>query len=102
MENNNNTYTVSNIDGAGRGLLAARDIRAGELILKASPAALGELSLIKMTPVTRENYFAGPQPSAEYTQCVECWKTINNTPYSCPRCRLPCCDFNCSQGKLHR
>ena len=41
----NNAYTVSNIDGAGRGLLAVRDIRSGELILKASPAALGELSL---------------------------------------------------------
>ena len=41
----NNTYTVSNIDGAGRGLLAIRDIKTGELILKASPAALGEASL---------------------------------------------------------
>ena len=39
----NNTYTVTNIDGAGRGLIAARDIRTGEIILKASPAGLGEM-----------------------------------------------------------
>ena len=41
---NNNLYTVANIDGAGRGLIAARDIRTGEIILKASPAGLGEMS----------------------------------------------------------
>ena len=40
---NNNLYTVTNIDGAGRGLIAARDIRTGEIILKASPAGLGEM-----------------------------------------------------------
>ena len=41
----NNAYRVANIVGAGRGLIATRDIKAGELILKASPAGLGRLSL---------------------------------------------------------
>ena len=42
----NNTYTVAKIHGAGRGLIAARDIRTGEIILKASPAGLGEMSCL--------------------------------------------------------
>ena len=108
----NNAYRVANIVGAGRGLIATRDIKAGELILKASPAGLGRFSLNEFIVhyITTFGFwcwlglgFAGPQASAEgsQSQCVECWRNIRS-PFPCPRCRLPCCDFNCSQGKLHR
>ena len=41
-------YIVADIDGAGRGLIAARDFRAGDLILKATPAGLGGFDSIHL------------------------------------------------------
>lgn len=83
-------FTVQEIPGAGRGLVAVRDISKGQMILESLPASLGP----------QADTFLEDDESPQY-QCLQCWKLLKNR-YNCPRCRLPVCDFICSTGDLHK
>ena len=115
-------YQVSDIPGAGRGLIAARDIKKGNLFIWCLEWI--QISFLRRThsesyccwfrqviklQITFQNgiWFSGPQTMSNNTtqtgmsQCVQCWKLISQ-PYTCPRCRLPLCNFNCSLGQSHK
>ena len=69
-------------EGVGRCVVAARDIKALEVILRDYPAMVG--------PYFDENPL-----------CLECLlKTDGN--YSCPICELPLCGNECTAGPAHK
>ena len=69
-------------EGVGRCVVAARDIKPLEVILRDYPAMVG--------PYFDENPL-----------CLECLlKTDGN--YSCPICELPLCGNECTAGPAHK
>lgn len=67
-------------------MVAKRDIRAGEIILREAPCVLG------------------PKISS-YVMCLGCLKTINPPPsgdyYKCSKCTWPMCGKSCENLAAH-
>lgn len=75
-------FTISYQEGRGRQLKAARDIKAGEVILKENPLVVG--------------------PNAEGEPiCLSCQAGIDCS-YLCQRCGYPMCDVECAENQIHR
>ena len=73
-------FTVSDIPGAGRGLVAARDVARGETVVSAQAAVRG--------PCAR----APPQ-------CVNCLRLVQPSARTqCRKCLLLVCSEACSEG----
>ena len=68
-------WTVGRVEGAGRGLFASRDIRAGEEVLRDWPVVEGPLPL--------------PDPDSGPGVCVVCLAGEETT--ACSTCSLPVC-----------
>ncbi|KAG8232516.1 hypothetical protein J437_LFUL012672 [Ladona fulva] len=76
-------FTISRSDVLGRFLEASRDIRAGQLVLRESPCAVG------------------PQPGAPFT-CIGCLRRIAAPFCKCPMCSVaPFCSVQCTNGQMH-
>eukprot|EP00092_Neocalanus_flemingeri_P003775 GFUD01004063.1.p1 GENE.GFUD01004063.1~~GFUD01004063.1.p1 ORF type:complete len:492 (+),score=147.83 GFUD01004063.1:26-1501(+) len=75
-------YRVVEIEGAGRGLVATRDIARGEHIMTTMAAGTG--------PCAR----TAPQ-------CVNCFLLLSSAQF-CPRCNLLVCSAGCSNGSAHQ
>ena len=74
-------FKVVNVEGAGRGLVASRNIETKEVILINFPAVIG------------------PQTGSG-TICLNCFLKQSSS-LTCPACSLPVCSPSCSNGKLH-
>ena len=76
-------FTVKEIPGSGRGLVAVRKMRAGEKVVVSQSAVRG--------PCARAP-----------AQCVNCLKLLQPSPSTqCRRCLLQVCSEGCSQGTDH-
>jgi len=76
-------YRVEALEGAGRGLVAVRDIKKGELIFTCFPAALG------------------PTARTSVPQCVACFSLLPN-PLHCSKCGLNVCGERCARMEVHQ
>jgi len=77
-------FCVVEVEGAGRGLVATRDINKGEHILTTVPAATGPCA---RTP----------------PQCVNCYVLVSpSSSLVCPKCSLLVCSAQCSTGSDHQ
>ncbi|XP_071538278.1 SET domain-containing protein SmydA-8-like isoform X2 [Panulirus ornatus] len=75
-------YVVQNHSIYGRHMVATRDIRAGEVILKESPAVVGPK--LRSSPV-----------------CLGCHKVISGS-FTCSKCHYPLCAPSCEISKYHK
>ena len=75
-------FKVSVREGRGKCLVATRDIRPGELILRDKP--------ILQSPYTKTK-----------PQCLQCARRVDGS-YRCRKCGFPMCDLTCANGELHR
>ncbi|KAG0718447.1 SET domain-containing protein SmydA-8, isoform A [Chionoecetes opilio] len=75
-------YTVQNHPVYGRHMVAARDIRAGEIIFKEAPVVVGPR-----------------QGSAPL--CLGCHRAIDGS-YACHACHYPLCGPKCQASPLHK
>merc|ERR1711892_521286 len=76
-------YRVVDVEGAGRGRVATRDIAKGEQILTTWPAGTG--------PCAR----TAPQ-------CVNCFRLLSSARQFCSQCNLLVCSEECSKGADHQ
>ena len=74
-------FTVVYREGVGHYLVAVRDIKPMELILRETPVVVGPYT---QTPA----------------QCLECCAKVSGV-YRCSRCNYPMCGQECSQGENH-
>ena len=77
-------FIVKNGPGVGRFLVASRDIKPCELILRELPAVFGPY-----TPTS--------------PLCLTCFTKLDiTTTYLCPNCGLPFCKEECSTSPMHK
>jgi len=69
----------------GRSIVAARDVKAGEVLIKATPLAVGP---------RMHNPTPSPLP------CLGCYK-VTRQLLKCNQCQLPVCSQRCSESKNH-
>jgi hypothetical protein len=94
-------YLVSNIDGIGRCLVAARNIEPGELVFKERPVAVGPLHDTPPVCLTCfqkviEACYLWSSACSGLNQAFQ----IDGS-FRCPRCDLPMCGQECCEGNLH-
>ncbi|CAG4991328.1 unnamed protein product [Colias eurytheme] len=84
------TFEIHHSEALGRYLVASRDIKQGEIILKEKPAVSGPR--IACTP-----------------HCLSCNKKLNPIQdgdsldyYKCSSCNWPLCGFECESTEVHR
>ena len=75
-------YSVLEEERCGRLLIAARDIKAGEVIFSDTPGAVGP---------------DGPP----FPICLTCYKRLKALVYRCRHCGWPLCGPHCQEGEPH-
>ncbi|KAK7084473.1 hypothetical protein SK128_012411 [Halocaridina rubra] len=75
-------FVVQNHPIYGRHMVATRDIRAGEIILKEAPLIVGPKQ--RSVPI-----------------CLGCHKPVSGS-YACSKCHFPMCAPSCESSKYHK
>lgn len=75
-------YIIQNHPVYGRHMVASRDIRAGEIILRGQPAVVGP------------KHWSVPL-------CLGCHKAVDGS-FKCPKCHFPLCDPSCAVSNYHK
>ena len=74
-------FTVCYGEGVGHFMVAVRDIKPMEVVLREMPVVVG--------PYTQTS-----------PQCLQCCAKVDGS-YLCPHCNYPMCDQACSEGAHH-
>ena len=76
-------FTIGHSDTMGHYMLATRDIKQMELILREEPVMVG------------------PYSRPDQPHCVECFKIIREPVTGCAKCGYPLCPDTCTHGQQH-
>ena len=93
-------YKVSQVAGAGVGLVASRDLVQGELILTLTLILV--LILVQGELILSDSPTILAPPTRCRPQCLQCSRTLTNLSFVCKRCGFPLCGPGCQEGGLHR